>query len=213
MAALHDMSWKQQAIGIYLFRSNRWYRNDLLEVPDTLCQRWMAELANQETQRRHKSWKTVWTPEDIRAQMDWEADIVSTLTLWQIGSGLEWLADENYLASVGKSVPIPDVFPDMNKSFPLGFETTRILREYRTASFYAGLNREQRDALLTNRLPFAALSAVQQRQATAIAPRLRALIAENSTPILLGLYSNIGIELLGLNNMPRVRLTASVLPH
>jgi len=33
-AAQEDMSWKQRTDGLYLFRDNRWYRDDRLEVPD-----------------------------------------------------------------------------------------------------------------------------------------------------------------------------------
>ena len=209
-AALLDISWKKQAVGIYLFRNNRWYRDDLLEIPDALAKRWTAQWAKPGTERR-RGWKTAMTPDDVRAQMDWEADVVSNLTLWQIGSGLQWLADENCLADIAKHPPVYTSF-DPRNPFPFMMQTARILGEYHTTSFYAGLGREQRDALIAGRLPFAALTAPQQQQALKLAPRLRSLLTDNAAPVLLGLFSNVGNEPIDMNNMPRVRLTATFAP-
>ena len=41
LAARHDASWKKQD-GVYLIRNNRWYRDDLLELPNTLHHLWIA---------------------------------------------------------------------------------------------------------------------------------------------------------------------------
>ena len=203
-AALCDISWKQGKGGIYLFRNNRWYRDDLLEVSEALTRRWMTELAKPETQR---NWRVVWTPKDIRAHMDWAADVVSNLTLWQIGSGMAWAADEDYLAAAEKSVSVSGSSPSLTRPFPFIMETVRLMGEYYTASFYAGLGKEQRDALNANHLSLAALTSAQQHQASKLVPRLRTLPAESASSIMLGLFSNIGTEQISPNNMPRVRLT------
>lgn len=42
MAKLNDCSYRENSDGIYLVRDNRWYRDDELEVPDTLLSHWMA---------------------------------------------------------------------------------------------------------------------------------------------------------------------------
>ena len=209
-AALHDMSWKRETGGLYLFRDNRWYRDDLLEVPDTLAKRWMAEQAAPDAEQRRRAWKTEWTPQAIRAQMDWEADVVSHLTLWQIGIGLHWTANEDYLATLQMFASHEDWGSHFVRTYPFNRETTRILGEYHTTLFYAGLSSEQRDAILANRLLFTSLTPALQQQAAALSPRLRALLASGAAPVLLGLDSNIGKEPTDPNNMPRVRLTAAV---
>lgn len=42
-AATLDMSWKRRDDGLILFRNNRWYRDDRMEVPYRLLHKWMAQ--------------------------------------------------------------------------------------------------------------------------------------------------------------------------
>jgi len=44
VASWYDASWKASVAspGVYLVRNNRWYRDDLLEVPNKLLDRWIA---------------------------------------------------------------------------------------------------------------------------------------------------------------------------
>ncbi len=42
MAKLNDCSYRVNTDGIYLVRDNRWYRDDELEVPDSLLSQWMS---------------------------------------------------------------------------------------------------------------------------------------------------------------------------
>jgi len=42
-AAEQDMSWKRNSDNIVLFRNNRWYRDDYLEVPDDLLNKWAKQ--------------------------------------------------------------------------------------------------------------------------------------------------------------------------
>ena len=48
-AAQEDMSWKQRTDGLYLFRDNRWYRDDRLEVPDKTIKGLLKTLQAAET--------------------------------------------------------------------------------------------------------------------------------------------------------------------
>ncbi len=211
-AALEDMSWKRETGGLYLFRNNRWYRDDLLEAPDAPVKRWMAEQAKPDAEQRRRAWKTEWTPQYIRAQMDWEADVVSNLSLWQIGIGLHWTANEDYLATLQTFASTDEWSSRFMRALTFQRETARILGEYHTTRFYAGLGSEQRDAIIANRLPFTSLTPALQQQAAALSPRLRALLTSGAAPVLLGLNSNIGKEPTDPNNMPRVRLTAVAVP-
>ena len=106
--------------------------------------------------------KSAADPQQLNARMDLEARIVTELSPFQIATGLEWAAVDTH----PKTGPARTVFPFA------GF-ADRILHERYTALFYGSLNDEARNALIEGRLPFAELSAEQQRQAIFVLPSLQ----------------------------------------
>ena len=105
MAAKRDVSWTEDADGIYLVRNNRWYRDDDLEVPEPLLRRWfgvLLQVRRQEAARQQETapaatpatapQATVQSPKErtaaIKQNWDWVAEVFSTLTPWQIRNGL-----------------------------------------------------------------------------------------------------------------------------
>ena len=104
IAAKHDVSWTQDADGVYLVRNNRWYRDDGLEVPQPLLRRWFGLLLQARRQAADQAEKLQaappaspqpappQSPEERTAVMkqtwDWAADVFSALTPWQVYNGL-----------------------------------------------------------------------------------------------------------------------------
>lgn len=188
-AADHDMSWKQREDDIYLFRNNRWYRDDYLEVPAPLLQRLLSLVDMPEDKKakdsKGKEEKTpvILSPaEQIKKQLDLEAEIVTTLSPWQIANGLVYFALET-----GGLTPDPK---DTSASWsPFGYIADRTLTEYYTALFYAGLTEAQRGALVGGDLPFASLSPVQREQALRICPAIHAFLGGDQVRVMrLGLH-------------------------
>jgi hypothetical protein len=189
-AAENDMSWKRQANGIYLFRNNRWYRDDYLEVPGPLGERLLKARPKGEQagwKLAAASFKNEEIESALRDQMEWEAEVVRTLTRWQIGNGLKWFAHEAKPAqatdpqkSTASELPFP------LETYPFTVDSTRIMSRYNTVRFYAGLTPDGRAALLEQRLPFTSLNSEQQAQAVYLLPVLAALSGDSRT-ILLGI--------------------------
>ncbi len=197
-----------------MFRYNRWYKADNLEVPASLLSRWLSVKQNMK-KGGAKDAKTPWTPEQVKAQMDWEAEVTDTLTLWQLANGLSW-----YTPYTPKSLPKArtEVVNDQSTltnyiwPFPFDQDVNRIFHEYSTTRFYSSLREEARRQIVEGHLPFAALTDAQQRQALALlsAPDL-SKAADSKNAVLLGLRSNVGVESLSLHNSPRVRLYIAAL--
>ncbi len=200
-AAQHDMSWKRNTDGVYLSRNNRWYRDDRLEVPAPLLRRWLNERERWDrgpSPTVIKSMQPAELARELRSQMDWEAEVATTLTPWQIGSGL-WLFTP-YDCSVEQAkhmevdpsrvVTVPPGMRVLDDSvvFPFKLGAGRIMQQLKTDLFYAGLNTRSRSALVEGRLPFAALSPEQRRQALYLCPDVAARSqAGGEGSVLLGL--------------------------
>ena len=103
IAARHDVSWTENADGVYLVRNNRWYRDDGLEVPQPLLRRWFGlllqarrqEAAQAETLQAAAPSAQPITPQSpeertavMRQTWDWAAEAFSALTPWQFYNGL-----------------------------------------------------------------------------------------------------------------------------
>ncbi len=154
LAEEQDISWKVGSEGIYLFRNNRWYRDDGLQVPLPLLRQFTTDLMAHPPQKVQEAINDVSGPQELKARMDLEARIVMALSPFQIATGLEWAAVDTH----PKKGPSQTVFPFA------GF-AERIRHERYTALFYASLNDTARIALIEGRLPFGELNADQQRQA------------------------------------------------
>ena len=170
-----DMSWKQQD-GLYLFRDNRWYRDDLLEVSAARERDWL------------KRYGSLTKPPTLKEFMDEKAEFVSHLTRWQLANGLRWIADEEALNGLQ-----PDGFPppvnysaarSMTDVYPFYSFVEATTREYHLIAFYAGLSDEQRKLLCGGALPPAQLTPEQRQQATGLCPTLL-LQSQNPQSIML----------------------------
>ncbi|HZO90805.1 MAG TPA: hypothetical protein VFB38_20930 [Chthonomonadaceae bacterium] len=171
-AAQLDMSWKRHD-NLYLFRNNRWYRDDYLEVASALARKWLEQRLADGPQRSPASGSA------LKARMDWEAAFVSKLTRWQIANGLKWLrAEEN------REPPLPSE----TTAFPFQSDAERTLLEYNVARFYTSLTEQARTSLLNGALDFASLNAEQQQLAQYLLPMLPvALKAASGRMVHLGL--------------------------
>jgi len=203
-AAQQDMSWKRSDDNIYLFRNNRWYRDDDLEIAPALAQRWFSVRAPvKPTPATHAEQpeKVVAPPatgpeipaaaaQAARRHMDWAADIVSRLTIWQIGNGLKWYAREEQPNAKGvfeQKTEQPQAPGDSTRWFAYPATTylffadaDYVQRQYKILRFYASLSAEERGKLLVGQLLFAGLRADQKDQAVFLLPMLAALAQQQS---------------------------------
>lgn len=198
LAAEHDTSWKKRSDNLYLFRHNRWYRNNGLEVPAPLLRRWLAWQAEQEEARVKTDSDPKAALRQLKQGMDWQAEVIAALTPWQIQVGLQNFTPPEVLRardldkramSAGAAVGGRPPRFNVNEVFPFGRDALYIIRWYRTLQFYAGLDDSRRAALLEGRLALHALSPAQQEQVLYLLPRLRWVLEESGGPIWLGLKS------------------------
>ena len=178
-AAEYDMSWKKQG-NLYLFRDNRWYRDDLLEVPSSLARQWLSQWEKEQVRLKGAD-----IPESVRTKEDLErkSALVSKLTRWQLTNGLRWLArDEgrditregDHPEAEGQTAPV-SVF-DFYPFYQLASQANR---EYHLLRFYASLPPEAQVALCEQRLPLASLTVAQRQQALWLSPILRIAVESN----------------------------------
>ena len=214
-AVQEDMSWKQRTDGLYLFRNNRWYRDDRLEVPNGTIQGLLktlraAETPSQPTPPTQIDSATEPTvPENpLQTQLDLANSIVAQLTPWQIANGLP-----NYTIEPSRDPAKADTMPaklhkatiTMNGKTRTFFfftptSTARpfdqiadiILDDYHTYLFHSGLSPLQADALLADGLPVSALNDVQASQAAYLLPELQ--LASPNQPLLLRLRPEPGFD-------------------
>ena len=198
-AAEYDMSWKQQKSGLYLFRNNRWYRDDRLEVPGSLGKLLILrqEMALKQAQDANAS-----QSQRLQGELAWQSALASNLSRWQLISGLKWLArDEGkenadiVSANNQPTLPVPALasVPSAQRSelYPFEFVTEVINREYSLLRFYAALAVEQQQALCEQQLPLSALNSVQQQQAIALNPLLRIhMDNQKQIPVVLSIRNN-----------------------
>jgi hypothetical protein len=161
LAEEQDISWKVGSEGVYLFRNNRWYRDDGLQVPLPLLRQFTTDLIAHPPRKVYEAINDLSWPQELKARMDLEARIVMALSPFQIATGLEWAAVDTH-PKKGTSQTV----------FPFAGFAERILHERYSALFYASLNDTERVALIEGRLPFGELNADQKRQAVFLKPVL-----------------------------------------
>jgi hypothetical protein len=197
----HDMSWKKGQGDIYLFRNNRWYRDDYLEVPEGVVQRLIESRHPKAPSAQEES-----GAQRLRRQMDWETDVVASLSRYQIGTGLKWAAREEV------DMEKPEVQARRLGSFsvdlcPFFMESDRIMVEYRTLKLYASLSPSAKSALVEGRLPVSALTVEQKEAALSLSPPLvGALASQYADRVLLGLKPQLDMAKVPVGVGVRVRL-------
>lgn len=203
-----DMSWKQRTDGLYLFRDNRWYRDDRLEVPDKTLKGLLKTLQAAETPTQATPTAEPAVPDNsLAAQLGVADDIVTQLTPWQIANGLPnyTLEPSRDLAKVS-SAPVKlhkqtmimngktrTFFSSMSTSTARPFDHIAdiILDDYHTYLFHSGLTSDRADAMLSGSLPVSALSSTQAQQAAYLLPDLQVRF-ENQPQTLIGLRPEPG---------------------
>lgn len=219
-AAEQDMSWKKRNDSLYLFRDNRWYRDNALEVPAADLQRLQKRLRTSgETpsaaapQKRDPAGGESVPDAGTLAQLSLDADIVRSLTPWQIANGLTYFVPEEDSRTFDFGHP-------RHTWRPFALIAENVLTEYNTARFYAGLNQTQVTALLNGNLSVAQLNPDQLQQAMFVLPDLQ--LAVGSRPpetIRLGLRTELDSDfmLIGFNAYPGqpkppIRIVMTVTP-
>ena len=169
MARDHDLSWKQTAGQIYLFRNNRWYRDDLTEAPGDLLTEWMTRLQTQNEEGRKK--KVHLKSLNWKLQMDLDSEIVAKLNRWQIGRGLMGYVIESQKPDASGAM-------QYQMAFPFSQMGPRLFNENGLLTFYAELTEDQRAALASGALAAASLTPAQQETFSRIAPGLVSQISD-----------------------------------
>jgi hypothetical protein len=178
-AALLDMSWKRKGT-LYLFRNNRWYRDDALEVPTALARDWLKKFSPAHAgptppapSQQEDSAKS------LQKQLDRRAEIIGKLNRWQILRGLRWLARENLDQKTTPQWTTP--FGD----FPFYQDSITVMREYHLIQFYRSLEPEERADLCSGRLPYSSLTQTRKQEALRLAPLIQQALAQNPNRTLL----------------------------
>lgn len=192
LAKTNDVSWRQETDGLYLFRNNRWYRDDALEAPNRIVKPWLVKLASTTRNTKdtpYKSSTEATAAEEAtrgRVQMNWAETFVTELTPWQVANGLVYLVDEHDRKHFDPNNPAYAWWP-----FGILAKFTELNLEL--VNFYAALDTDARDAIFEGTLRFDPLPLAQQRLARDLAPDLVMLLAPrllNYPPVLLRLTSH-----------------------
>ncbi len=171
-AEAQDFSWKQRETSLYLIRSNRWYRDDEMEVPPLLMKRWLK--------RREEDRKNEPPPRSlaqIRRQLEWGVELTSQLTIFQIAYGLMFFVDEP--GDVQKEAYNLD-----QPWQPFGDIAGSTLQHFHLIKFYSSLTKEQQNSLLDGRLSLQTLNEKQFSDALRLCPDLIGAL-NAPTPVLL----------------------------
>lgn len=180
-AVEQDMSWKHQD-GLYLFRNNRWYRDDLLEVPPLLAKRSLARRVPQPEKQANYSIQII--RRTIKDQLDSDAEFATNLTRWQIANGLKWLASEDKMDKPAQALQAGS---SPFSIFPFYWEAEQVMQEYNVARFYGSLGADAQNALLEKRMPLSELTNAQRNQALYLNPILQSFGVPPLKDVLLGL--------------------------
>lgn len=181
-AALHDFSWKGQD-GLYLIRSNRWYRNDRIEIPnETIIMLLRSSFVNSNNQKIETRLKNF---------LDSQAALVSNLSLYQLFDSLphiDFVLFEDQIKPSQTTAPSNKITPPSPR-FPYRLAIQLIQPHYHLLRWYAKLSAEKRNSLIADKLAYHTLTPEQKELALFLAPTLRASLSSGleERRILLGL--------------------------
>ncbi len=204
-AVQHDQSWKKTSDNIYLVRNNRWYRDDRLEAPAPLLRRWLSQKAKDEAD--HSAAAGTLTEQRsaaLRKQLDWESEVVTSLSRWQIETGLMLYQPDDNTDAQRKRFEQSASVPSGNGSqsdqvmynsivlLPFAQDAARMHTQYRTDLFYACLSPAKRQAVIDGSLLLSTLTTDQQRQAVFLTRGIAAIEAAGGRPVRLRLVQKNG---------------------
>lgn len=214
IASLHDVSWKQTG-GVYLVRNNRWYRDDLLEVPEKRLEQ-IQRKANAITmgEMRKAALKTP-IGDYMRDQLDALADAANTLSPWQLFNGLPWditVAERlKKLQEANKTnKPLGDWrtnggLPPFIADYYFTSFSDLIMEQYETLRWYATLDKKQRKALLEGTLLFGSMSQSQQQSLLYAQPLVKIALDNSIKSVVLKVVPE-NSEVLAATGICRVKI-------
>jgi len=173
-AAQFDSSWKKSS-DIVLIRNNRWYRDDVLEVPHATAQSLLT------LQKKRKPNLT--EPVEMLADL---CDYARPLSLWQAANGLRWLSRRELAETPDKWATML-AKPQSNNQPPFFMLSPLLIRVYETVLFCNSLSAEQRTALFERRLPLSTLTQPQRDAVVGLFPALQQGNAANISVMILGI--------------------------
>jgi hypothetical protein len=206
-AAQQDMSWKRRDDKILLFRDNRWYRDDNLEVPDDLLRKWIAQQAQIDRDKPQLAKGTPLPLAYVKRVLDLRAEVANTLTPWQIANGFRYAVTVTTLAGTeaipmsanrpeGVAPPLVTRTPPLQQ-LPFGNLADLIVQDRNTLMLYAGLSDEQRLALLSGELAYSTLSEHEQESVRYLEPLISIALRQTGLfqtdqPVRIGLTPDAG---------------------
>ena len=153
LAAESDYSWMRRPDKLYLVRNNRWYRDDMTQVPVALMTEWRKRLEQETIERKGKKKET--EEEKAARILDWGTRFLADLSVFQIAYGLRCSLDER---QGGGGYDYRSADYEMT---PFSEYAEATLRNYRLLRFYSLLNENQKVAFRRGNLPLAQLSPAQ----------------------------------------------------
>ncbi len=209
LALENDVSWKKSG-DFYLVRSNRWYRNDRLEAPESVLAEWDnpwkkdGDLAVvTDYGQGAKGFK------QFRERLDREAKVISSLTLWQLMNGFRYGVPPSlkplvspdqldvYLRFEEKVHPQNQMTESSKRqivdgqSHPQVYYASAMLNNLFVLQFYASLDPLQRDHVLKGELPVETLTSAQREAVFVILPELIPLTEQQDRPYRLRLVPTL----------------------
>jgi hypothetical protein len=183
-------SWKKANGGIVLFRDNHWYRDDRLEVPNSLLHKWLADF-----QKLQHTDAATTAAQRLRDQWDLRYTIETSLTPLQLENGLtSWMTQYNKVTYQ-----------------PFAWIGAQIGNREEQLRFWHSLSQQQRLLLAQQNLPVNDLTTRERKLAMHFYPQLACLAAPENTPKLGIVHSGA----MSINNtapfleFPYVEITVS----
>jgi len=217
VALQYDLSWKRVPdSSLYLFRNNRWYRDDALEVSESLLHRWAIALGPVTNEAlADDSQKVKPTLDSFKKRLDAQAEVADLLTPWQIYTGLKWgIPAQEYWVPFGESGSSAGarerpVFQEFKDFYFTSFADL-IMEQRSTLKFYASLNVDQRERIINRGLTAQSLSPAQLQLAAYSQPLLHVALQQLDQPVLLQLVPK-NKEVFESVGLARVRIQISLL--
>jgi len=189
-----DMSWKQRSDSIYLFRNNRWYRDDGLDISLSIMQRLYTLKQQSDTFINQQTSPTVALR--MKPQMNLDAEVVQHLNLYQIATTLRGFFPEMLPTDkLQQKSSVPERSEEMNvyTVYPFYRDAARIMSQLNTTRFYASLDGTSRSDLINGKLLYSGLTGEQKNRVLFLMSRLRPVVSQADAPaVFLKLISRSG---------------------
>ena len=176
LAKIYDVSWKKATNGVLLVRHNRWYRNDLLEVPPAVIKRLTLV-------EKSSTLPSGTDPEvaQLYQRMCVACAAQQELTPWQSANGLFHYIDEKRLPPPAKQDDPSELLH--SDCQPFSDTSEWLMWANHLCDFFGSLSKTDRVRLLTDGIPLAALSPAERQMLDSAAPGMAANLSPQSTDV------------------------------